>query len=82
MADDRTPIDPATGEPRKDYRPGPIPESVAWSVTSYLISGPLMLGGLGWLLDRWLHTGFLVLIGILAGMALSLYLIWFRYGTG
>jgi ATP synthase protein I len=34
------------------------------------------------LLDRWLGTGYLlVLTGILGGMALSLYLVWFRYGT-
>lgn len=59
----------------------PAPEAAAWGVTSYLISGPLMLGGAGWLCDRWLDTGFLLPIGILAGMALSMYVIWVRYGT-
>lgn len=52
-----------------------------WNVVSYLISGPVMFGGIGWALDRWLGTEFLVPVGILAGMAVSLYLVWFRYGT-
>jgi hypothetical protein len=52
-----------------------------WNVVSYLISGPAVFGAVGWALDRWLHTGFLLPVGILAGMALSLYLVWFRYGT-
>ncbi|AKU19117.1 hypothetical protein VV02_19500 [Luteipulveratus mongoliensis] len=58
-----------------------MPEAVAWSVTAYLISGPFLYGGLGLLLDHWLGTQFLVVLGILGGMALSMYLIWFRYGT-
>ena len=33
------------------------------------------------LLDHWLGTAFLLPVGIVGGMALSLYLIWFRYGT-
>ena len=56
-------------------------EARMWNVVSYLISGPVMLGGLGWGLDHVLGTSWLVAVGIVAGMALSLYLIWFRYGT-
>ncbi|MDV3222556.1 AtpZ/AtpI family protein [Intrasporangium sp.] len=51
------------------------------SVIAYLITGPAVFGGLGLLLDRWLGTGFLVVLGLLGGMALSLYVIWLRYGT-
>lgn len=51
------------------------------SVIAYLITGPALFGGLGVLLDRWLGTGFLVVLGLLGGMALSLYVIWLRYGT-
>lgn len=51
------------------------------NVLAYLISGPATFAGLGWLLDQWLGTGFLVLIGMLGGMAMSLYVIWLRYGT-
>lgn len=52
-----------------------------WNVVSYLITGPAMFGAIGWGLDRWLGTSWLVVVGILGGMALSLYLVWFRYGT-
>jgi F0F1-type ATP synthase assembly protein I len=68
------PPDPDAGHPR-------LAESSMWNVVSYLISGPAVFGAVGWVLDRWLHTGFLLPVGILAGMALSLYLVWFRYGT-
>lgn len=53
----------------------------AWRAIAYLISGPMIYGGLGALLDHWIGTSWLVGVGIVAGMVLSLYLIWFRYGT-
>lgn len=53
----------------------------AWRAVAYLLTGPLVYGGLGALADRWLGTSWLVGAGIVGGMALSLYLIWFRYGT-
>lgn len=49
-------------------------------VTAYLISGPVVYAGLGWLLDKWLGTGFLLPAGLLGGMAMSLYVVWLRYG--
>ena len=51
------------------------------SIIAYLITGPAVFGGLGVLLDRWLGTSFIVVLGLLGGMALSLYVIWLRYGT-
>ena len=53
--------------------------AAGWTAFSYLISGPLLYGGLGWLVDRWLDTEVFVVIGLLAGMALSLYMIYLRY---
>lgn len=50
-------------------------------VISRLLAGPVGIGGLGWTLDRWLNTSFLLPSGILLGMALALYVIWLRYGT-
>jgi len=44
-------------------------------------AGPLLYGGIGWALDSWLGTAFLLPVGIVGGVALSLYLIWFRYGS-
>lgn len=53
----------------------------ATSVVAYLIAGPVTFGGIGWLLDAWLGTGFFIVIGLLGGMALSLYVVWLRYGS-
>jgi F0F1-type ATP synthase assembly protein I len=53
----------------------------AWRAIAYLLTGPLIYGGLGALADHLLGTSWLVGAGIVGGMALSLYLIWFRYGT-
>ena len=58
-----------------------LEESRMWNVVSYLITGPAMFGLIGWGLDTWLGTTWLVAVGIVGGMALSLYLVWFRYGT-
>ncbi|MCU1538298.1 MAG: hypothetical protein JWP82_2649 [Humibacillus sp.] len=55
--------------------------NAAWKAVAYLITGPLIYGGIGWGLDHWLGTTWIVGAGIVGGMALSLYLIWFRYGT-
>lgn len=87
MSDQQSP------QPDESRPDGPQPENpvlaagkfasdqTAASVIAYLITGPAVFGGLGWLLDRWLGTGFFVLLGLLAGMAMSLYIIWLRYGT-
>lgn len=53
---------------------------LANAVIGYLLAGPLTFGGLGWLLDLWLDTGFLLPVGVVLGMVLSMYTIWFRYG--
>lgn len=62
--------------------PGASGEAAAWTVLAHLISGPLLYGGLGWLLDRWRDTfPVFTAIGVCGGMALALYLVWFRYGA-
>ena len=55
--------------------------NLATDVIAYLLAGPLLFGGAGYLLDHWLDVTFFVVIGLLAGMALSMYIIWLRYGT-
>jgi ATP synthase protein I len=72
---------PAPQRPSPDGRDGPLEEAQAWSLVSYLLAGLLTFGGLGLLLDRWLGTSWLVLVGLLTGAGLAFYLIWFRYGT-
>jgi F0F1-type ATP synthase assembly protein I len=56
-------------------------DALGATVLAYLITGPALFGGLGYLLDHLLGTSFLVLVGVLGGMAASLYLVWLRYGT-
>ena len=44
-------------------------------VLSYLISGVLLYGALGWVGDHFLHTRFLLPIGIVLGAAFGIYTI-------
>lgn len=50
-----------------------------WHAFGYLTSGVFFYGLVGWALDRWLDTSFLVVVGILAGALLGLYLTWARF---
>jgi F0F1-type ATP synthase assembly protein I len=55
---------------------------IVWSIIGTLVAGVLAWGGIGWLLDRWLGTEYLVAVGILIGAAGAFYLIIKRYGSG
>jgi F0F1-type ATP synthase assembly protein I len=70
----------SSGDERLPEPQGAGSDGQAWSIVSYLLSGLVVWGGVGWLLDRWLGTSFLVLIGLLVGASASLYLVWLRYG--
>jgi F0F1-type ATP synthase assembly protein I len=50
------------------------------TVLAYLISGVAVYGLLGWLGDRFLHTSFLLPIGIVLGAAAGIYVIIRRFG--
>lgn len=50
-----------------------------WQAFSYLVTGVLFYGGLGWLADRWLDTSFLVVVGVIAGAGLGMYMTWARF---
>lgn len=50
-----------------------------WHAFGYLIAGVGVYGLIGWGLDRWLDTRFLVVVGILVGAGLGLYLTWSRF---
>lgn len=58
--------------------------SAAWSIISYILSGILFWGVLGWLLDQWLFdpsdtTTVFLPIGVLVGTAAGGYLGYMRY---
>ena len=55
---------------------------VVWSILGTMIAGVLAWGFIGWLLDQWLGTRYLVAVGIIVGMAGAMYLIIKRHGSG
>lgn len=50
-------------------------------VLSYLISGVLLYGGIGWLADHFLGTGFLLPLGIVLGAGFGIYLVVKRFAA-
>jgi hypothetical protein len=59
--------------------PDEFPSGDPWLAFGYLVSGVLLYGLLGWLLDRWLGTSFLVVVGILFGITLGMLMTWWRF---
>ena len=56
--------------------------SAGWAAVSYLLSGMLVCGFFGWLVDRWLATGGIGMgIGAVIGAALGCYLTVKRLGA-
>lgn len=64
----------------KDPPPPPNTSTDGWRVLSYLLGGIVVYGGVGWLLDHWLDTSFLLPVGIVLGATLTILLLNFRYG--
>ncbi len=67
------------GPPDKNYSPGPPSASAGWAVTSYLIGGMAIYGGVGWLIGRWTGVAALFPVGMLVGLTLAIALIILRY---
>jgi len=45
-----------------------------------MLSGMAVWGGAGWLIDRWLGIEVLFPVGIILGMAVSIYMVVVKYG--
>jgi F0F1-type ATP synthase assembly protein I len=73
-----------TGD-RPPHRPrddDEAPSGQGWTAVSYLIGGIAVWGFLGWLVDRWWHTGGIATaIGAVLGAAGGVYLIVRRLGA-
>jgi hypothetical protein len=69
------PIGAATGS-----RGGPPPENAGWAIFSYLISGMVVYGLLGWLLATVTHVRLLLPLGALAGLLVAIGGIIWKYG--
>lgn len=50
------------------------PKGDPWHAFGYILAGVLFYGLLGWLVDQWLGTSFVVALGILAGAGLGIYM--------
>lgn len=58
---------------------GVPPRGDGFTVLAHLLTGFLLYGGIGYLLDRLLGTTWLTLVGLLLGAGLSFYLIYIRF---
>jgi len=65
---------------RPQVKPASKGADEGWAVLSTLISGFVIFGGIGWLLDRWWDTHLMVPIGVIVGMALSIYAVVMQFG--
>jgi ATP synthase protein I len=54
--------------------------ATGWTVSSYLISGMVAYGGIGWLIGRAVHVQMLFPIGMLVGLAISIGFVIWRFG--
>ncbi len=54
---------------------------MGWSITGTMLSGIIVWGGVGWLLDRWLETRIFILVGTILGLTVAIYLIVVKYGA-
>ncbi|MGL4743982.1 MAG: hypothetical protein ACRCXL_06280 [Dermatophilaceae bacterium] len=64
----------------REHEVPPQPDAMGATVTAYLITGPVCGGALGYAIDVLADIRFFIVVGLLAGMALSVYTIWLRYG--
>lgn len=55
-------------------------EADAWNAFSYVLSGMLVWGGVGWLVSRWLGSTAWIGLGLMVGTAAGIALVWLRYG--
>ena len=46
-----------------------------------MLSGIIVWGGVGWLLDRWLETRVFTLVGVILGLTVAIYLVVVKYGA-
>lgn len=76
--DRETGVAQAAGAVRK--RTGPPPDNAGWTIFSYLISGMLVYGLLGWLLATLTHIRLLIPLGALAGLLVAIGGIIYKYG--
>ena len=61
-------------------RPASKGADEGWALLSTLISGFVIFGGIGWVLDQWWGTRLMTPIGLVVGMGLSIYAVVMQFG--
>ncbi len=70
---------PPQKRPRQQAASG---ADAGWAAVSYLIGGIAVWGFVGWLIDRWLHTGGIATaVGCVLGAAAGIYLMIRKLGA-
>jgi F0F1-type ATP synthase assembly protein I len=68
--------------PRRPSNDASSGANAGWAAVGYLISGIAFWGFVGWLVDRWLHTGGIAIaVGCVLGAAGGVYLIVKKLGA-
>jgi hypothetical protein len=62
--------------------PDDTPRRDPWRAFGYLVAGVAFYGAIGWVLDWWLGTRFLVAVGIIVGASLGIYMTWASLRAG
>jgi ATP synthase protein I len=56
-------------------------ENPGWAAFSYLLSGMIFYGGVGWAIGHWaIHSALFFPLGMVVGLALGVTLVILRYG--
>jgi ATP synthase protein I len=55
-------------------------QNAGLTIFSYLLSGMLVYGGLGWLIAHWTGISLIFPLGMLFGLAVALGVMIYRYG--
>jgi ATP synthase protein I len=79
MADSvRTAKAPGAPSPMTHQVPSDGPTQDPWRAFGYITAGVAVYGAIGFALDWWLGTRFLVAVGIIAGAGFGIYQTWAR----
>jgi F0F1-type ATP synthase assembly protein I len=70
----------SVGQGTQAGRDSGLTKGTGYTIFSYLISGMLAYGGIGWVIGHFTHISLLFPIGMLIGLAISVGWIIYRYG--
>lgn len=70
-----------TPSPEQAERQSPTGREDGMAVIATILSGIILYGGLGWVGDHFLHTSWMLPLGLIVGLMVSIYLVYKRYGS-